>query len=75
MWHQRITRQHVETLEVRGVQVVPPVAKKLACGDVVVGAMAEPADVARRAALEHELLLCCTSLRACHEGKPRLFKP
>ena len=58
MWHQRITREHVETLEARGVQVVPPIAKKLACGDVGVGAMNEPADVARRAALEHELLCC-----------------
>ena len=73
MWHQRITRQHVETLEGRGVQVVPPIAKKLACGDVGVGAMAEPADVARRALeLLHEFAQAEDAAR--REGKPP-FKP
>lgn len=27
-------------------QVIPPISKRLACGDVGAGAMAEPADVA-----------------------------
>ena len=73
MWHQRITREHVETLEARGVQVVPPIAKKLACGDVGVGAMAEPADVARRALeLLHEFAQAEDAAR--REGKPP-FKP
>lgn len=49
MWHQSITKQHLATLEGRGVRLVPPIAKKLACGDVGVGAMAEAKDVAERA--------------------------
>jgi len=31
-WHQRVTSQHVEVLAGRGVHVVPPVSKTLACG-------------------------------------------
>ena len=45
MWHQRVTGVHLDTLLARGVQVVPPVSKKLACGDVGVGAMAEVQDI------------------------------
>jgi phosphopantothenoylcysteine decarboxylase len=45
MWHQRITRGHLDTLEARGVQVVQPVSKRLACGDVGDGAMADVADI------------------------------
>ena len=41
MWHQRITSTHVAALRARGVLVVPPIAKKLACGDTGMGAMAE----------------------------------
>ena len=41
MWRQRITGTHIRTLEERGVRIVPPVSKLLACGDEGVGAMAE----------------------------------
>ena len=49
MWHQRITRTHLDTLEARGVHIVPPIAKKLACGDTGIGAMAEVAVVVEAA--------------------------
>ena len=45
MWHQRITSTHLASLRERGVHVVPPISKKLACGDEGVGAMAEVSDV------------------------------
>ena len=48
MWHQRITGTHLGTLRARGVHVVPPISKKLACGDEGVGAMAEVDDIAER---------------------------
>ena len=49
MWHQRITGTHLAALEARGVRVVPPVSKKLACGDTGLGAMAEVAEVVEAA--------------------------
>jgi phosphopantothenoylcysteine decarboxylase len=49
MWESPFTARHLAALAELGVAVVPPVAKKLACGDVGVGAMAAPADVAAAA--------------------------
>ena len=46
MWESPFTGRHLAALRELGVGVLPPVAKKLACGDVGVGAMAAPADVA-----------------------------
>jgi phosphopantothenoylcysteine decarboxylase len=43
MWRQRVTGEHLETLRARGVVLVPPVSKKLACGDTGSGAMEAPA--------------------------------
>ena len=40
MWHQRVTGDHMKALEARGVKWVPPVSRKLACGDEGLGAMA-----------------------------------
>jgi len=40
MWHQRVTSEHLSVLQRRGVHVVPPVSKALACGDTGMGAMA-----------------------------------
>ena len=48
MWHQRITQQHLETLRQRGVAVVEPICKTLACGDTGIGAMAEVETIAAR---------------------------
>ena len=73
MWHQRVTGQHLEALRARGVSVVPPVAKKLACGDVGVGAMAEVSDIVEAAlglAQSHKQ----AEVDALAAGKPR-FQP
>ena len=48
MWHQRITQQHLATLRQRGVTVVEPVRKTLACGDTGMGAMAEVETIVER---------------------------
>ena len=45
MWSQRVTAEHLATLRQRGVQVVAPVVKVLACGDTGMGAMATVEDV------------------------------
>ena len=42
MWSSPFTRQHLRVLEGLGVSVIQPVSKQLACGDVGVGALAEP---------------------------------
>eukprot|EP00967_Tisochrysis_lutea_P135183 scaffold239528_cov35-Tisochrysis_lutea.AAC.2 len=49
MWHQRITSEHLETLRGRGVHVIPPVSKVLACGDSGMGAMATVSTIAEEA--------------------------
>jgi phosphopantothenoylcysteine decarboxylase len=64
MWQSPFTRRHLSELEaVLGAEVVPPVAKRLACGDVGEGAMAEPAEVARcvAAALARRGFSCCAA--------------
>jgi phosphopantothenoylcysteine decarboxylase len=45
MWVHPFTAPQVAALAAIGVQVVPPVEKRLACGDVGTGAMASVADV------------------------------
>jgi len=46
MWASPLTGRHLSLLKSLGAGVVPPVAKALACGDVGMGAMAEPEEVA-----------------------------
>jgi phosphopantothenoylcysteine decarboxylase len=46
MWDSPFTARHLATLAELGASVVPPVSKRLACGDVGNGAMAAPADIA-----------------------------
>ncbi|GBF90347.1 phosphopantothenoylcysteine decarboxylase [Raphidocelis subcapitata] len=46
MWDSPFTRRHLDALAQLGVAVVPPVGKRLACGDVGLGAMAAPEAVA-----------------------------
>lgn len=48
MWESPFTRRHLDALHQLGVEVVPPVGKRLACGDVGLGAMAAPEDIAAR---------------------------
>jgi phosphopantothenoylcysteine decarboxylase len=46
MWDSPFTGRHLAELTSLGAAVVPPVSKKLACGDVGNGAMAAVEDVA-----------------------------
>lgn len=41
MWEHPITEQHIRTWKSLGFHYIPPIKKKLACGDTGVGAMAE----------------------------------
>lgn len=47
MWRHPITTTQLDTLRRWGVRVIDPVVKKLACGDVGIGAMAPRALIAR----------------------------
>jgi phosphopantothenoylcysteine decarboxylase/phosphopantothenate--cysteine ligase len=49
MWEHPATQANVETLVARGVEVVGPVAGELAEGEVGVGRMAEPEEIAAHA--------------------------
>eukprot|EP00466_Bigelowiella_natans_P014102 jgi/Bigna1/145609/aug1.101_g20317 len=42
MWYQNVTKQHLKVLESRGVTVIEPVTKILACKDYGKGAMSSP---------------------------------
>jgi len=46
MWESAFTEQHLEQCHRLGMTLIPPVSKKLACGDIGVGGMASPEDVA-----------------------------
>lgn len=64
MWESPFTEQHLDKLKQLGVEVIDPIAKKLACGDVGNGAMAAPHTIAAvvRAALD----------RCCSTSEPKL---
>ncbi|KAF3777133.1 putative phosphopantothenoylcysteine decarboxylase [Nymphaea thermarum] len=42
MWNSPFTQKHLDLVSELGVSVIPPITKKLACGDYGNGAMAEP---------------------------------
>mmetsp|Transcript_3822 Transcript_3822/g.4310 ORF Transcript_3822/g.4310 Transcript_3822/m.4310 type:complete len:222 (+) Transcript_3822:85-750(+) len=46
MWDSPFTNQHLSVLESLGIKVIQPVAKKLACGDIGMGAMASVETIA-----------------------------
>lgn len=52
MWDHPVTEGHIRTVKSFGaeVYVVPPITKKLICGDEGVGAMAETEDIAHQVA-------------------------
>ncbi|CAK0786727.1 hypothetical protein CVIRNUC_009941 [Coccomyxa viridis] len=57
MWDSPFTATHLEALQRLGVAIIPPISKKLACGDVGDGALAEPqaiAEAVRAAILPRE---------------------
>lgn len=49
MWLHPATQQNLQTLQGRGVQTVGPGSGFLACGDVDIGRMAEPAEIVEAA--------------------------
>ncbi|KAJ9464170.1 Phosphopantothenoylcysteine decarboxylase [Diplonema papillatum] len=51
MWSQKVTHESLRALLQRGVRIVSPQAKKLACGDVGNGAMADVDQIAEAVAL------------------------
>jgi phosphopantothenoylcysteine synthetase/decarboxylase len=59
MWDSPFTGEHLARLAALGATVVPPVGKRLACGDVGMGAMAAPEAVAEA---------CLSALRAAPSG-------
>ena len=69
MWHQRVTSSHLATLTERGVALVPPIAKRLACGDTGLGAMAEVPTIVS-AALELLRAHAAAESEARAAGKP-----
>ncbi|KAL8226032.1 hypothetical protein R6Q57_018589 [Mikania cordata] len=42
MWMNPFTERHLMTVDELGITLIPPVSKRLACGDYGTGAMAEP---------------------------------
>ena len=45
MWNSKLTTQHLSKLSELGVEIIMPISKTLACGDVGVGAMEEPKNI------------------------------
>ncbi|KAF0921345.1 hypothetical protein E2562_003138 [Oryza meyeriana var. granulata] len=45
MWNNPFTNRHLETINQLGISLVPPITKRLACGDYGNGAMAEPSEI------------------------------
>ncbi|PRW44355.1 G8 domain-containing [Chlorella sorokiniana] len=81
MWDSPFTAQHLAAVTALGATVVPPVSKRLACGDVGTGGMAAPEDIAAacRAALAAAGLLpvevaACRPLLGRHEDEWRQWR-
>ncbi|GJN29373.1 hypothetical protein PR202_gb17596 [Eleusine coracana subsp. coracana] len=45
MWNNPFTERHLQTISQLGIRLIPPVVKKLACGDYGNGAMAETSQI------------------------------
>lgn len=45
MWSNPFTGRHIEIINQLGISLVPPITKRLACGDYGNGAMAEPSQI------------------------------
>ncbi|OAY67251.1 Phosphopantothenoylcysteine decarboxylase [Ananas comosus] len=45
MWNNPFTKRHLDTIGELGITQIPPIAKRLACGDYGTGAMAEPSEI------------------------------
>jgi phosphopantothenoylcysteine decarboxylase len=69
MWYQRITGEHIQRIEARGVRLAQPVSKMLACGDEGKGAMADVSTIIKltMACLDDHTAAVAAAARA---GKP-----
>ncbi|KAG0490552.1 hypothetical protein HPP92_007415 [Vanilla planifolia] len=45
MWSNPFTKKHLEAIRELGITMIPPITKRLACGDYGNGAMAEPSAI------------------------------
>lgn len=45
MWNNPFTKRHLESIDELGIYLIPPITKRLACGDFGNGAMAEPSEI------------------------------
>lgn len=45
MWNNPFTKRHLDTINDLGISLIPPITKRLACGDFGNGAMAEPSEI------------------------------
>ena len=54
MWAHPVTTEHLDRVKTWGAEVIPPVEKKLACGDFGIGAMASVEEIVRAIAKEHQ---------------------
>ena len=50
MWQHPATQDNLTCLEQRGVQIIAPVSGDTACGEIGIGRLAEPVDIADAAA-------------------------
>ncbi|RYY36761.1 hypothetical protein EON62_01540 [archaeon] len=68
MWTHPFTAKHLAVLQELGMHVIPPIAKRLACGDVGHGAMAPVEDIVEAvvSTLYTRKALPSTS---CHDGR------
>lgn len=48
MWESPFTEMHLSVCRNLGIDVIDPIAKRLACGDIGTGAMAEPLDIIKK---------------------------
>lgn len=55
MWNSPFTQRHLDALNELSIILIPPVTKKLACGDYGDGAMAEPALIDSTLRFSHNL--------------------
>ncbi|KAK1270505.1 Phosphopantothenoylcysteine decarboxylase [Acorus gramineus] len=58
MWNNPFTQHHLAMINKLGIQLIPPITKRLACGDYGNGAMAEPS------------LICSTVVLYLDSSKP-----
>ena len=47
MWNHPMTSKHLDIIKSLNYIIVNPISKKLACGDIGIGAMAEVSDIVK----------------------------